>query len=100
MLTAIPVPTGIVGGGAGQKFRFTVLGDGLLRLEWAVDCIFEDRPSAFAAHREQATIPKYETKESDHTLEIITPRFHLTYNKQEFAAHGLYALVFGFTRSL
>lgn len=100
MSTAVPAPTGIVGGRDGQKFRFTVLGDGLLRLEWAPDCIFEDRPSAFAANRDKASIPKYEVKESYDTLEIITSRFHLTYNLQEFAAHGLYALVFGFTRSL
>lgn len=91
---------GVVGGEKDQLYRFTVLGDGLLRMELAPDCVFEDRPSAFAMYRDKAKIPKYKVEESDDKLEIITSRFQLTYNKREFAAHGLYAVVFGFTRSL
>ncbi|KAI5462752.1 putative alpha-xylosidase [Mariannaea sp. PMI_226] len=91
---------GIVGGSKGEHYRFTVLGDGLLRMEWAPDCVFEDRRSAFAATRDQAKIPPFEVRETHGQLEIITKRFHLTYDKQQFSAHGLYALVFGFTRSL
>lgn len=90
---------GVVGGGS-NHYRFTVLGDGLLRMEWAPDCTFEDRPSAFAVCRNEAKSPEFKVEESHDRLEIITSRFHLTYNKQEFAAYGLYALVFGFTRSL
>lgn len=85
--------SGIVGGGGDQHYRFTVLGDGLLRLEWAPDCVFEDRPSIFAAKRHEAPVPPYKVRESDSTLEIITSRFHLTYDKGEFAAYSLYALI-------
>lgn len=92
--------TGVVGGSKDQQYRFTVLGDGLLRMEWAPDCSFEDRPSTFAICRDKAKVVEYTVKETNDMLEIVTSRFHLTYNKQEFAAHGLFALVFGFTRSL
>ena len=91
---------GVVGGGKDQCYRFTVLGDGLLRMEWAPDCVFEDRPSVFAVCRDEAKVPEFQVKESDTSLEIITSRFHLNYNKKDFSAFGLYALVFGFTRSL
>ncbi|KAL5327977.1 hypothetical protein ACEPPN_005683 [Leptodophora sp. 'Broadleaf-Isolate-01'] len=91
---------GIVGGGKDDHYRFTVLGDGLVRMEWAPDCIFEDRPSSFAAYRNDADTPSFEVKETHGKLEIITQRLHLTYNKREFTSHGLYALIFGFTRSL
>lgn len=95
-----PSRNGIVGGEAHQKYRFTLLGEGLIRLEWSPDCTFEDRPSTFAKCRDQAVVPEYEVLESEKLLEIITKRFHLSYNKKEFSAHGLYALVFGFSRTL
>lgn len=97
--TEAPLP-GVIGGRSDQPYRFTVLGEGLLRMEWARDCLFEDRPSAFASCRSNAKIPGFTVEEKDDRLEIITSRFHLTYNKREFASYGLYALVFGFTRSL
>ncbi|KAK8088774.1 hypothetical protein PG997_003735 [Apiospora hydei] len=94
----------IIGGRDGARYRFTLLTDGLLRYEWAPDGIFEDRPSAFAAARNgstssASTIPDYRIKESENLLEIITARFHLTYNKQEFSPHGLFAIVANHTRS-
>src|SRR5690242_9099783 len=45
---------------AGDKFRFTILTDGLLRYEWAEDGIFEDRASTFAVNRE-LKVPDYYT---------------------------------------
>jgi alpha-glucosidase (family GH31 glycosyl hydrolase) len=92
--------TPIVGGRDGAQYRFTVLTDGLLRYEWAPDGVFEDRPSAFAALRNQMPAAPYQLRESEDTLEIITSRFHMTYNKEEFTPHGFFVLVFGHTRSL
>ncbi|POR32450.1 Alpha-xylosidase [Tolypocladium paradoxum] len=94
--------TPYVGGREGDKYRFTILADGLLRYEWAPDGEFEDRPSAFAAHRDEAiqSVPKYQVREKEDSLEVITSRFHMTYDKQHFTPHGLYVLVFGHTRSL
>ncbi|KAI0123210.1 family 31 glycoside hydrolase [Xylariales sp. AK1849] len=93
---------GIVGGVGSQRYRFTLLADGLIRYEWAPDCIFENRPSAFAAHRTEpnTTVPGHVVKETHDTLEISTCRFQLTYDKRPFSPHGLFVLVHGHTRSL
>lgn len=80
----------VVGGRNGEKFRFTILTDGLLRYEWAPDSDFEDRPSAFAANRSQCAVPDYRLVESDNSMEIFTERFHLTYDKNEFSPEGLF----------
>lgn len=86
-----------VGGTASDKYRFTVLTDGVLRYEWAPDGKFEDRPSAFAAQREQHSVPDFRLRETESSLEIVTSRFHMTYNKQEFTPYGLFAVVHGYT---
>ncbi|KAH8651314.1 putative alpha-xylosidase [Xylariales sp. PMI_506] len=93
---------GIVGGSSDVHYRFTVIADGLIRFEWAPDCRFEDRPSAFAANRENTwdKVPKYRVEETQDSLEISTSRFRLIYDKQPFSTHGLYALIQGHTRSL
>ncbi|KAL2209632.1 hypothetical protein CC79DRAFT_1356701 [Sarocladium strictum] len=83
--------TNIIGGKPSQPYRFTVLTPGILRIEYASDHIFEDRPSSFAIHRNNLPTPSYWVKESSSSLEITTSYFHLTYNKQAFAPHGLYA---------
>lgn len=85
----------VVGGGQDERYRFTVLTDGILRIEWAEDSQFEDRPSSFAYHRNSLTPPDYEVREDDDMLEIITSRFHLTYNKDHFSPHGLTARLVG-----
>ncbi|PHH91362.1 hypothetical protein CDD83_776 [Cordyceps sp. RAO-2017] len=92
--------TPFVGGRKGvDKYRFTILTDGLFRYEWAPDGEFEDRPSSFAANRAQAvrSVPKYRVRESGEALEVVTSRFHLTYNKKEFSAYGLFVVVFNHT---
>lgn len=73
---------------AGDRFRFTVLTTGLIRLEWAEDGAFEDRASTFALHRD-LPVPDFRVVESDDVLEIITRRFHLTYDRRRFSASGL-----------
>lgn len=85
-------PTAIIGGS--QKYRFTVITDGLLRYEWASDNRFEDRPSTFAVNRQQL-VPDFRIKERPDVLEIITARFHLTYDKQEFSPNGFTAVIKG-----
>jgi alpha-glucosidase (family GH31 glycosyl hydrolase) len=85
---------GAVVGGAGVKYRFTLLTEGLLRYEYADDGIFEDRASTFAIHRD-LPVPKYRVLEKDDLLEIITPRLRLTYDKKPFSTNGLKLLVGG-----
>lgn len=72
----------------GECYRFTVLAEGLVRYEWAPDGIFEDRASTFAIFRDQP-VPEYRLNETEDKLEIITSRFALYYDKQEFSAEGL-----------
>ncbi|KAJ5365974.1 hypothetical protein N7517_008860 [Penicillium concentricum] len=85
-------PEAIVGGTG--KYRFTVLADGLLRYEWAEDHQFEDRASVLAINRRLPT-PQFRVKDDKDSLQIITSRFHLTYNKGTFSASGLSASVKG-----
>jgi len=86
-------PATIVGGND-VNYRFTVLTDGLLRYEYAADGQFEDRPSTFAVCRNLPT-PSFRVKDGPALLEIITKRFHLSYNKEPFTPRGLSVTVKG-----
>ncbi|KAH4036446.1 hypothetical protein HBI81_170420 [Parastagonospora nodorum] len=72
---------------AGDKYRFTILTDGLLRYEWAEDGKFEDRASTFAVNRRLA-VPDFYVWDRGHGIEIVTKRFHVVYNKKKFSADG------------
>jgi alpha-glucosidase (family GH31 glycosyl hydrolase) len=72
----------------GDRFRITVLTDGLLRLEYADDGRFEDRASAFALFRD-LPVPDYRVIEGRHHLEIVTERVHLVYDRGPFSPSGL-----------
>ena len=79
---------------AGANYRITVLTEGLLRVEWSDDGVFEDRPSSFAVQRE-LPVPSYRVVESETHLEVITERVHLTYDRGPFSTNGLFAQVSG-----
>jgi alpha-glucosidase (family GH31 glycosyl hydrolase) len=85
-------PEAIVGGAG--KYRFTVLTDGLLRYEWANDHQFENRASVLAINR-RLPVPEFRVEENEHNLQIITSRFHLTYDKESFTPSGLSAVIKG-----
>lgn len=72
----------------GKNYRFTVLTDRMIRMEWSDDGIFEDRATKFAVCR-NLPVPQFQVKESDNILEIITERLHLHYDKQPFSSSGL-----------
>jgi alpha-glucosidase (family GH31 glycosyl hydrolase) len=75
----------------GPTYRFTLLTSRVLRYEWAADGIFEDRASTFAINR-HFPVPEYyvrdDTTGPDGKLEIVTPTFQVSYNKQRFSANG------------
>src|ERR1700754_3269189 len=79
---------------SGDRWRITVLLDGLLRLEWSDDGGFEDRASTFAVRRDHPT-PAFTVNESDEQLEIITDRLHLTWDRRPFSSAGLSVRVWG-----
>lgn len=78
----------------GPTWRITVLTDGLLRLEWAPDGVFEDRASTLALHRD-LPLPRFEVRESAAVVEVVTDRLHLTYDRGPFSAAGLSVQVRG-----
>ena len=90
-------PKAIVGGGS-HKYRFTILTDGLLRYEWAPDAQFEDRASVFAVNRCHP-VPEFRVINKNDIMEIITDRFHLTYDGQAFSPSSLSAGVKGYFSS-
>ena len=72
----------------GDCYRFTLLGDMVLRYEWAADGAFEDRASTFAMNRRFAA-PKFRVNDSANELEIVTDSMYLTYDKKRFSSNGL-----------
>ncbi|KAH8899028.1 glycoside hydrolase family 31 protein [Thozetella sp. PMI_491] len=85
-------PDAVVTGGAGSKYRFTVLTDRLVRYEWSEDGGFEDRASTFAIFRD-FPVPDFRVVDEEDNLEIITKHFHLTYDKKAFSSEGLTLVV-------
>lgn len=83
--TPRPNPAAVV---EGDRWRVTVLTDGLLRLEWAPDGVFEDRASSFAWHRD-LPVPDFEVTRSAKGLTLLTRRLRLDYDLAPFSPHGL-----------
>ena len=77
----------------GEHWRITVLTEGLLRIEWADDGVFEDRATAFALRRD-LPVPDFRVVDGP-TLEIVTQRFHLVYDRRPFTPSGLSVQVRG-----
>jgi alpha-glucosidase (family GH31 glycosyl hydrolase) len=72
----------------GDRWRISVLADGLVRLEWSEAGAFEDRASTFALHRD-LPVPDFEVIDGEGTLEIVTDRLRLTYDREPFTPAGL-----------
>lgn len=72
----------------GDRWRITVLTDGLVRLEWSEDGVFEDRASTFAVRRDLPT-PDFTVSEEADALQIRTDRLHLSYDREPFSPSGL-----------
>ena len=78
----------------GDRYRITVLTDGLLRFEWSTSGEFEDRPTTLAIFRDQPT-PEFEVVRTERGLRIQTSRFDLSYDEQAPTAAGLQVQVRG-----
>ncbi len=64
----------------GEKFRFTVLTERLIRLEYNDNGIFVDDPTEFALYRDFKT-PEFTSNEDNNFVIISTKYFKLTYIK-------------------
>lgn len=73
---------------AGANYRFTVLTPQLVRMEYAPDGTFEDRPTQVVLNRDFAA-PAFTVYETDSRLEIDTGYLGIEYDKKEFSAGGL-----------
>lgn len=78
----------------GEKYRITMLTEGLVRLEYNEEGDFEDRPTQTVLNRD-FPICSYTVKETDEEIQVFTKRIHLIYNKKEFASYGLSIQVLG-----
>ena len=72
----------------GERYRITVLDDGLLRLEYSETGEFEDRPSQTVVDRAFGPAD-FRLTEDEHELELHTERLQLIYDKRPFSAEGL-----------
>ena len=66
----------------GDKYRFTVLSDRLIRMEYSENGEFVDLPSELVWHRNMPKV-EYKLKEDKRILEITTKYFRLTYHKNK-----------------
>lgn len=73
----------------GKDYRFTILTERLIRMEYQKDGLFNDEPTQIVICRD-FKVPDYEVVDAPDRLEIITKGFHLYYNKKSFSAEGLF----------
>lgn len=72
----------------GEGYRITVLTEGLLRLEYSEEGIFEDRPTQTVWNRDFET-PAFRVSETPELLELQTNRLRLSYRKGPFDKNSL-----------
>ncbi len=72
----------------GKNYRITVLTDGLLRLEYSEEGVFEDRPTQMVLYRDFAPTD-FRVLHTGDGIEVHTPRLHLIYNERGFSDNGL-----------
>jgi len=73
----------------GDKYRFTLITDKLIRLEYSERGKFEDSPTQIVLNRNFGEVDFEVVEKGDH-LEIITDYFHLYYKKGPFSSGNLY----------
>ena len=72
----------------GEKYRLTVLTEGLIRLEYSEKGTFVDQPSQVIMNR-VFPAPTVHVEESETEIRLITDRLWLKYNMKEFSPAGL-----------
>ena len=73
---------------AGEKYRFTVLTDRLIRMEYQEEGRFVDEPTQRVLCREFPVV-NFRVLEKEDSLEIVTDSLHLYYDKKPFTKVGL-----------
>jgi hypothetical protein len=83
--TPLAAPDAVV---QGERWRFTVLTDRLIRMEYSSAGEFEDRASQFAINRDFTTPEFRVVRDGDHVT-ILTEHLQLSYDGQPFSPSGL-----------
>ncbi|MFT8639531.1 TIM-barrel domain-containing protein [Bifidobacterium sp.] len=75
----------------GSNYRFTLITDRLIRLEYASSGVFEDRSTQLVANRSFEPVDyEVERNRNGHEIEIETKFFHLYYDGGRFASSNLH----------
>ena len=77
---------------AGEKYRFTVLTDRLIRAEYQEDGRFVDEPTQIVICRDYPAV-KFRVIEQAESLEIVTEKLHLYYDKKAFTREGGFVIL-------
>lgn len=72
----------------GDTWRFTILTDSLVRMEYQSQGRFTDTATQTVLCRD-FPVPEYRVMETEGQLEIVTEKLHLYYDKKPFSAQGL-----------
>lgn len=72
----------------GERYRFTLLTSRLVRIEYAQDGVFEDRPSQMAVNRD-FDVPSFNVRDTAAGLEIHTEHLSIFYDKGPLTPGGL-----------
>ncbi|QQO09177.1 glycoside hydrolase family 31 protein [Breznakiella homolactica] len=85
-LPPVPAPSASVI--RGKNYRFTVLTERLVRIEYDETGAFEDRPTQITVNRNFET-PRFSLTEDDRDIQIRTDYFELRYRKGPFTPYSL-----------
>lgn len=72
----------------GEKYRFTILTDCLIRMEYQEDGLFVDEPTQTVICRDFPVVD-FRVMDKEDSLEIVTEKMHLYYDKKTFTREGL-----------
>ena len=78
----------------GDKYRFTVLTERMIRMEWDESGRFQDAPTKMVFCRD-FPVPEFTVTETEEKLEIVTDKLHLCYDKKPFSFGGLSIIIKG-----
>lgn len=73
---------------SGETYRFTVLTEQLIRMEYSPEGKFVDEQTQIVLNR-QFPVPEFSVKDEPDKLEIITKYLIVTYDKKPFSQNGL-----------
>ena len=72
----------------GDCYRFSILTPQLVRMEYAADGVFEDRPTQLAVNRNFPPV-SFEVHETESSLQIRTEALDIFYDKGPFTPNTL-----------